>query len=333
LSSEHAFAQRERAARSTPLGALPDFFIVGHPKSGTTALYQMLRPHPQIYLPESKEPWFFATELHERTPPRPGGTPTTLDEYRGWFRGAAPGQHIGEASPFYLWSRTAAARIAAVVPAARIIAILREPVSFLHSLHLQFVESYVEVEPDFRKALSLEAQRREGRHIPRYTYWPKALLYSEHVRYVEQLQRYHAAFSPQQVLVLIYEEFRDHNEATVRRLLRFLEVDDGHPIAQREANPTVRVRSGRVHEAVHALSVGRGPVSLAVKGTLKAVTPRGLRRSALRRAKRSLLFGAPRPADAGLVLELRRRFKGEVEALSEYLGRDLVSFWGYDHLD
>ena len=91
MSSEHAFAQRERAARSTPLGALPDFFIVGHPKSGTTALYQMLRPHPQIYLPESKEPWFFATELHERTPPRPGGTPTTLDEYRGWFRGAASG--------------------------------------------------------------------------------------------------------------------------------------------------------------------------------------------------------------------------------------------------
>jgi hypothetical protein len=95
----------------------------------------------------------------------------------------------------------------------------------------------------------------------------------------------------------------------------------------------VRVRSGRAHEAVHALSVGRGPVSLALKRALKAVTPRDVRRSMLRRAKRRLLFGEPRPADAGLVLELRRRFKGEVEALSEYLGRDLVSFWGYDHLD
>ena len=50
---------------------LPDFFIVGHSKSGTTALYEMLRQHPQIYLPAAKEPWFFADELHERTPPRP----------------------------------------------------------------------------------------------------------------------------------------------------------------------------------------------------------------------------------------------------------------------
>jgi hypothetical protein len=266
-------------------------------------------------------------------PPRPGGTPSTLDEYLRAFADAQPGQRVGEASPFYLWSRTAAARIAEVAPEARIVAVLREPVSFLHSLHLQFVESYIEVEPDFAKALSLESERRQGRHVPRYTYWPRALLYSDHVRYVEQLQRYHAAFGPQQVLVLIYEEFRDDNEATVRRLLRFLEVDDGHPIAQREANPTVRVRSGRAHEAVHALSVGRGPVSLALKRALKAVTPRDMRRSMLRRAKRRLLFGEPRPADAGLVLELRRRFKGEVEALSEYVGRDLVSFWGYDHLD
>jgi hypothetical protein len=293
----------------------------------------MLRGHPQVFLPDNKELWYFATELQERMPPRPAGTPRTLDEYLRAFAGARPGQRVGEASPQYLWSRTAAARIAEVAPQARIVAILREPVSFLHSLHLQFVESYIEVEPDFAKALSLESERRQGRHVPRYTYWPRTLLYSDHVRYVEQLQRYRAAFSPQQVLVLIYEEFRDDNEATVRRLLRFLEVDDGHPIAQREANPTVRVRSGRAHEAVHALSVGRGPVSLAVKRALKAVTPRDVRRSMLRRAKRRLLFGEPRAADAGLVLELRGRFKVEVEALSEYLGRDLVSFWGYDHLD
>jgi hypothetical protein len=94
----------------------------------------------------------------------------------------------------------------------------------------------------------------------------------------------------------------------------------------------VRVRSGKVHWAVHALSVGHGPVSVAVKGALKAVTPSGARHSVLRRAKRRLLFAEPRPADERLQLELRRRFKGEVEALSEYLGRDLVAFWGYDRL-
>jgi hypothetical protein len=88
-----------------------------------------------------------------------------------------------------------------------------------------------------------------------------------------------------------------------------------------------------VHEAVHALSVGRGPISLALKGAVKTVTPRELRRTVLRRAKRRLLFVAPRPPDEGVMLELRRRFKGEVEALSEYLDRDLVTFWGYDRLN
>src|SRR4029077_6491967 len=120
----------------------PDFFIVGHAKSGTTALYEMLREHPQIFLPRSKEPWFFAEELHERTPPRPEGTPRTLEEYTAWFAGAQPGQRVGEATVLYLWCRPAAGAIAAVQPEARIVAILREPASFLRSLHLQLVEAY-----------------------------------------------------------------------------------------------------------------------------------------------------------------------------------------------
>src|SRR5437660_5616201 len=205
---------------------VPDFFIVGQPKSGTTALYEMLRRHPQIFMPENKEPWFFASELQDRTPPRPGGTPQTLEEHLPLCEPATAGQLLGEASALYLLSHTAAGRIAAVQPDARIIAILREPASLLRSLHMQFVKSYVETEPDFRKAISLEQDRREGRRVPRYTYWPRALLYSEHVRYVEQLRRYHAAFPPEQVLVMIYDDFRLDNEAAVRTALAFLGVDD-----------------------------------------------------------------------------------------------------------
>jgi hypothetical protein len=159
------------------------------------------------------------------------------------------------------------------------------------------------------------------------------LLYSEHVRYVEQLRRYREVFAAEQVLVLIYEEFREDNAAAVGEVLRVLDVDDSQPIARSDANPTVRVRSQRVHDAVHALAVGRGPVASALKAALTAVTPARLRRQALRRAKRGLLFAEPRPPDSRLMLELRRRYKGEVEALSEYLNRDLLSFWGYDHLD
>jgi Sulfotransferase domain len=326
----------EEASRATPRGDAsrsPDFFIVGQPKSGTTALHEMLRRHPQIFMPESKEPWFFADELHERTPPRPGGTPTTLEEYLSLFERAAPEQRIGEASPMYLWSKTAAAGIARLRPDARIIAILREPASFLRSLHLQFVEIYVETESDLRKAVALEALRREGREIPRYTYWPSALMYSEHVRYVEQLRRYHELFPSEQVLVLIYDDFRRDNEATVREVLRFVEVDDQQPIEVMEANPTVHVRSQRLNELVHAVSVGRGPVSRVFKSAIKSVTPRGARRGALQATKRRVVYGSPNSPDESFMLELRRRYRPEVEALSEYLDRDLVTLWGYDRLD
>ena len=318
--------------RSGSRVGVPDFFIVGHPKCGTTALYEMLRVHPQIYMPDVKEPWYFASELHVRAPPRPQGIAQTLEEYLELFSEAESGQRVGEASPHYLWSHTAAQAIAEVKPDARIIAILREPASFLHSLHLQFVQVYYETEADFRRAISLEPQRREGRDVPRYSYWPQMLLYSEHVRYVEQLRRFHAAFSPEQVLVLIYDDFRSENEATVRRVLRFLDVDDTAAIEAVEANPTVRPRSQLLNELVHAVGVGRGPISHAFKETIKAVTPSGPRRNALYALQRRLVFGEPRPPEEALMRELRLRFKDEVVALSDYLGRDLVKLWGYDAL-
>jgi hypothetical protein len=311
-------------------GPLPDFFIAGQPKSGTTALYEMLRRHPQIYMPEGKEPWYFAQELHERTPPRPGGTAKTLEEYAALFAGARPGQRVGEASALYLWSRTAAERIAEVCPDARIVVILREPASLLRSLHLQFVQTNIENESDFARALELEPARREGREIPSHTYWPKALLYSEHVRYVEQLARFRAKFAPERMLVLIYDDFRAENEATVRSVLRFLEVDDTAQVRVAHANPTVSPRSQRLNEAVHAISVGRGPASLKLKGALKTVLPSRARRAALETLQRRVVFRTPPPPDERVMGELRQRYKGEVERLSEHLDRDLVALWGYD---
>jgi hypothetical protein len=311
---------------------VPDFFIVGQPTSGTTALHEMLRPHPQIFMPEGKEPWFFAAELLERTPPRPEGTPRTLAEYLALFEPAAPEQQAGEASALYLWSRTAARAIAEVAPEARIIAILREPASLLRSLHLQFIQTYVEVEPDLRRALELEGARRAGEKLPRHTYWPSTLLYSDHVRYVTQLRRYAEHFPPERMLVLIYDDFRADNEGTVRRVLEFLGVDESHPVQAVEANPSVQMRSARLHEMIHALSVGRGPLSRALKASVKAATPTTLRRSALR-ATQGRVFSSPEPVDEELMSELRRRFRPEVEALGEYLKTDLIGRWGYDELD
>jgi hypothetical protein len=107
-------------------------------------------------------------------------------------------------------------------------------------------------------------------------------------------------------------------------------VQDTPQIEVPQANPSVRARSQRLHEAVHALSVGGGPLSLAVKRGVKAVTPRGLRRRALHATQQHLVFTEPDPPDEQLMGELRKRYKPEVVALSEYLGRDLVTLWGYD---
>jgi hypothetical protein len=87
-----------------------------------------------------------------------------------------------------------------------------------------------------------------------------------------------------------------------------------------------------MHQLVHAISVGTGPISRAAKAGVKSVTPRGIRRRALAATRRKFIYVEPPPPDERLMAELRQGFKGEVEALSEYLGRDLVRLWGYDRV-
>jgi hypothetical protein len=302
---------------------VPDFFIVGHHKCGTTALYEMLRRHPQIYMPELKEPRFFARDLRFQFEPQPSGhLPSTYEEYLSLFEAARPEQRVGEASPSYLKSHTAAQAIAEVQPAARIIAILREPASFVRSLQLQLLQEHVETEKNLRKAVAREEITRSGR---------KVLRYSDHVHYVEQLRRYHDRFGREQVLVLIYDDFRSDNAETVRRVLRFLEVNDESPIHVMDANPTVNVRSVRLDGLMRRLYSRSGPVRV-VNATLKLLTPQAPRRRLMRTIRRQVIYGRPQPPDEGAMLELRERYKVEVVALSEYLDRDLVSLWGYDRL-
>jgi len=324
-SAAGAPAAEPAAGRVAP--RMPEFFIVGHSKSGTTALYEMLRAQPGIFMPDLKEPVYFAKELPRRA--HRYQAPETLEEYLELFAPAAPSQRIGEASASYLWSRTAAAAIAEAQPQARVIAILREPASFLRSLHLQCVQSHYETEKDLGRALALEDERRQGRRIPRNSPWPQVLLYSEHVRYVEQLERFHAVLAPEQVLTLIYDDFRRDNQATISRVLRFLEVEEEVPVASVEANPSERMRSQRLDELVHSVSVGASPLGRTLKAPLMAVLPRRARRGLLRATRRNLVVAPPDAPDERLMAELKRRYRPEVQALSDYLGRDLISEWGY----
>ena len=109
---------------------VPDFFIVGQPRSGTTALYEMLRWHPEIFMTDPKEPLFLANDLRQRFRRSRLGLrrtrveeylatlPTTMDEYLALFEAATPDQQLGEASVLYLFSRSAAASIQELNPAS-----------------------------------------------------------------------------------------------------------------------------------------------------------------------------------------------------------------------
>jgi len=310
-------------------GRLPDFFVVGHPKCGTSAMCQMLKRSPEIFI-GLKEPGFFVPE--SRIGAGTGKRPRTLDAYLALYEDAAPGQLAGDATPWYLATATAAAEIAELQPSARVVAIFREPASFLRSLHAQHVQDQIETETDLLKALALEPSRREGHNIPAGCRRPHVLRYSDYLKYVEQLRRFHAVFPREQVLVLIYDDFRRDNEGTMRSVLRFLGASDAVPIEQLDANPTVRVRAPRLYELVRRVTFGEGALAQVSRSAIKAVTSRSVRGRALA-VQRQLQWGDPQPVDEALMLELRRRFKVEVTALAEYLGRDLTTLWGYDQID
>ena len=285
-------------------------------------MHRMLRANPRLHMPR-KEPSFFVPELLSSNRYAGG-----ISDYLELFDAATSEQLIGESTTWYLWSQTAAARIAEVQPGARIIAILREPASFLRSLHLQFLRSDVESEPDLGKALALELPRSEGRQMPRNSTRPQLLMYSQHVRYMEQLRRYYTVFPSEQILVLIYEDFRADNEGTIRQVLRFLGVEGDAPVESIEVNTAAGVRSPRLNELVRSLYLGSAPSTRALKRTIKALSSQRMRHRALGLLRRAQAQ-APAPADAELMRELRARFRGEVAALGDYLGRDLLNFWEY----
>jgi hypothetical protein len=325
-----------RSPRFAPGGGarVPDFFVIGHEKCGTTALYRLLKSHPEIFMPDRKEPRFFSNDqgpfaAKSTTAPPP---PTkTLAGYLALFAPARSDQRAGEASPQYIRSPTAAQEIAAMQPDARIIAVLREPVSFVRSYHLQCLRSNIETERDLSKAIALEAARRKGRKIPRNCAAPLRLFYSDHVRYVEQLQRFHAVFAPEQILVLIYDDLRRDNEATAREVFRFLAVDQHAPIEISDKPPHVRkaVRSTRLNNFARAIiSARRRPgKSNAFYRTVNSAVPR-----ALDPVWRRLVYVPPAAVDDAFAGELKRRFRPHVVALSDYMQRDLMTLWGYDRI-
>ena len=291
----------------------PDFFVVGAFKSGSTALYEQLRRHPQIFMPFHKEPLYFGDDLTRRY------GRMSLDDYLRLFRGAQPGQRVGEASTWYLYSMSAAREIKEFSPDAQILVVLRNPVDVMYAQHNQLIFNVIEDIADFEEALAAEDDRRAGRRIPPGPINVENLFYRHSVRFAEQLERYFDVFGRERVHVMLSDDLRRDGAGVVRGALEFLGVDPSLAAAPPTANESRRVRSPLIQRLIFAPKL------------LLPLAP-FLRRFPLVRAMRTKMLdmnsqAKPRPPmDPALRRRLLDEFATEIERLATLIDRDL-SAW------
>lgn len=278
-------------------------------------MYQYLRHHPGLFLPERKEIRFFGSDLNIRD-----RATRTLEEFMSFFAGAAPGQRVGTAYVWYLYSKTAATEIRQFAPGAQIIVMLRQPADMLYALHSEHLSNGNEDLARFEDALAAEPDRRAGRRIPPHAHLPQGLLYSEVPRYADQVARYFAAFGQDRVHVVLFDDFSADTAAAYRETLRFLEVRDDVTTPLDVVNPNKRIRSEAVRQFL-----ARPPT--LPRRIIRAAVPARFRRAIYERATRLNVTTPPRaPLADATRQQLNDLFRAEVGRLGELLGRDL-SHW------
>ncbi len=205
---------------------LPDFFVIGAPKAGTTALHVALAQHPRLFMSRVKEPKHFLTDGPPPSSGGPGDAKTFREQvwrrtdYEALFDVAPEGTLRGESTPFYLYDHDAQRRIVDAVPHARMIALLRDPIDRAHSNWTHLWSAGLEPEGDFLRACDLE-ERRAGRG------WAPFWRYLDLGRYGGQLQRLYDVVPREQVLVLRYRDLRERPIETLDVIFGFLGVDAG----------------------------------------------------------------------------------------------------------
>jgi hypothetical protein len=323
-------AAHSEAPRSESGSRLPDFFLVGAAKGGTTWLYQALRAHPEIYMSPVKEPHYFATDIdptefsegYQRSlagdwAERIRRSPDEIvhcahlrssQDYHSLFQRVSGERAVGEASNSYLFSREAPAQIQAAVPEARILMVLREPVSRAYSDYLMSLRLGIT-----RDSFLAELRRDRAREDHR---WGRDVLYVENGLYAEKVERYLARFGRERVLVLLHDELSADPGGCLERIYAFLGVRrDWRPPSQERANEA---------------RVPRSP------GLNRFLRQRGLERAArwlpglLRDPLRSAFFSDTRvpallPSERAFAAGIFRR---DLVRLSKLLGRDLSAWLG-----
>jgi hypothetical protein len=221
----------------------PNFFIIGAPKCGTTSLYTYLAEHPNVFMPEWKEPHYFASDL------RKASHAGTYEKYMALFTEADPIKHraVGEASVHYIHSAVAVPAVYDFNPQARIIAMLRNPMDMLHSYHSQRLFNFYEDVTDFEQAWRLQDERAQGRHIPPKCDIPALLQYRHIGMLGEQVQRVLETFPREQIKLILYDDFRADTAGVYADTLAFL----GLPPDNRTEFPAVNANKSYQSRWLH----------------------------------------------------------------------------------
>lgn len=299
---------------------LPNFFIIGAAKAGTTALFHCLSQHPEIFMCPTKEIHFF--DFDQALVPYSGPVKKhfgidsrwRLRDYSLLFAEANGKHAVGEASPTYLRSPLAATRIQETIPEARLIAILRQPAERAYSNYL-FARFNLGVEPaaSFAEALSREDERRTNNWFPGF-------LYRSGGFYYRQLQEYFERFTREQIKVYLYEEWNREPLTILRDIFRFLGVNDGFQPAIRRDNATVCPRISLLHRLV----TPAGKMGNRLKFVPEAIREPVI--SSLQRLNRTFNTAPPPPMPPGIYQELTEGYREDILKLEGSIGRDL-SHW------
>lgn len=295
----------------------PNFFIVGAPKSGTTALSEYLRAHPQVFISREKELNYWNDDYAGLT------QAANEAEYLAFFEDATD-QHIavGEATVHYLRSAEALPRIRHFAPDARIVVMLRNPVDLVYSWHSQMLYGLYEDEPDFARAWALQEERAAGRAIPRTCLDAKVLEYRAIGMLGEQMAALYETFPRDQVLVILFDDFAASARDVYTQTLDFLGVpNDGRTDFprinenKRHANPRIARFTERPPKAWTA-------AANLVRRTL-GVQELGL----LRRLREFNRVAATRPPmSPDLRCMLTDTFQVDIHRLGALIDRDLTQW-------
>ncbi len=288
---------------------LPDFLIAGEMKCGSTTLWELLRRHPRVFLPEEKELHFFASYSYFR---HHGTLETTgTRHYEEQFRDSRPEQRCGEATPNYLFDPQACERIAKTIPEVRVVAILRDPVTRAWS-HYWHERRRGWEDLEILDALDAEPARMKSGDPDQVD----SLSYVGRGRYIDSLERYERVLSREQLCVVFLEELRRDPASVVSRVLAHLglELPDDLDLSLPHHNRASFPRWPALDRLTRAARRGAGrlgPGADRAAGTLGRLT-----RSA------RVYSGGDRMPDP-VRARLQREFEESDRRLADWLGKPL----------